>query len=101
MRTVLDLPKIRSRFPALASGMSANGFRSVVEIDLLGSFHVLQAVYPQLRRPGASVIQISAPQAALPMIGQAHVCAAKAGVAPAQARAVAAGLAGGGGGDAP
>ncbi|WP_347331282.1 SDR family oxidoreductase [Marinimicrobium locisalis] len=67
-------------FPALASGMSANGFRSVVEIDLLGSFHVLQAVYPHLRRPGASIIQISAPQAMLPMIGQSHVCAAKAGV---------------------
>lgn len=67
-------------FPALASGMSANGFRSVVEIDLLGSFHVLQAVYPHLRRPGASIIQISAPQAVLPMIGQSHVCAAKAGV---------------------
>ncbi len=66
-------------FPALASGMSANAFRSVVEIDLLGSFHVLQTVYPHLRRP-ASVIQISAPQALLPMVGQSHVCAAKAGV---------------------
>lgn len=67
-------------FPALATGMSANGFRSVVEIDLLGSFHVLQAVYPHLRKPGASVIHISAPQAMIPMIGQSHVCAAKAGV---------------------
>lgn len=66
-------------FPALATGMSANAFRSVVEIDLLGSFHVLQAVYPHLRRP-ASVVQISAPQAVLPMVGQSHVCAAKAGV---------------------
>lgn len=66
-------------FPALASGMSANAFRSVVEIDLLGSFHVAQAVYPQLRRP-ASVIQISAPQAMIAMMGQSHVCAAKAGV---------------------
>lgn len=66
-------------FPALASGMSANAFRSVVEIDLLGSFHVLQAVYPHLRRP-SSVIQISAPQAVLSMVGQSHVCAAKAGV---------------------
>ncbi len=66
-------------FPALATGMSANAFRSVVEIDLLGSFHVLQAVYPHLQRP-SSVIQISAPQALLPMVGQSHVCAAKAGV---------------------
>lgn len=66
-------------FPALATGMSANAFRSVVEIDLLGSFHVLQAVHPHLRR-SSSVIQISAPQALLPMVGQSHVCAAKAGV---------------------
>lgn len=67
-------------FPALAMGMSANGFRSVVEIDLLGTFHVMQAVYPFLTKPGASIINISAPQAFIPMAGQAHVCAAKAGV---------------------
>ncbi len=67
-------------FPALATGMSPNGFRSVVEIDLLGTFHVMQAVYPHLAKPGASIINISAPQAQLPMVGQSHVCAAKAGV---------------------
>jgi len=67
-------------FPALATGMSANGFRAVVEIDLLGTFHVMQAVYPHLAKPGASVINISAPQAQLPMVGQSHVCAAKAGI---------------------
>lgn len=67
-------------FPALANTMPANGFRSVVEIDLLGSFHVLQAVYPHLTKPGASVVHISAPQAVQPMVGQSHVCAAKAGV---------------------
>src|SRR5690625_7296896 len=60
--------------------MSANAFKSVVDIDLLGSFHVAQAAYPVLRKPGASLIHISAPQAHLAMIGQAHVCAAKAGV---------------------
>ncbi len=67
-------------FPALAMGMSANAFRSVVEIDLLGTFHVMQAVYPHLRKPGASVINISAPQAQVAMAAQSHVCAAKAGV---------------------
>ena len=67
-------------FPALATQMSAKGFRSVVEIDLLGSFHVLQAAYPYLRKPGASIVNISAPQAYLAMQGQSHVCAAKAGV---------------------
>jgi NAD(P)-dependent dehydrogenase (short-subunit alcohol dehydrogenase family) len=67
-------------FPALAMGMSPNGFRSVIDIDLLGTFHVMQAVYPHLQKPGASIINISAPQALLPMAGQSHVCAAKAGV---------------------
>jgi NAD(P)-dependent dehydrogenase (short-subunit alcohol dehydrogenase family) len=51
-----------------------------VDIDLLGTFHVLRAAHPHLRRPGASIINISAPQAVLAMAGQAHVCAAKAGV---------------------
>lgn len=67
-------------FPALANGMSSNGFRSVVEIDLLGTFHVMQSAYPFLKKPGASIVNISAPQAFLPMVGQSHVCAAKAGV---------------------
>lgn len=67
-------------FPALANDMSSNGFRSVVDIDLLGSFHVLRSAFPYLRKPGASVINISAPQAFVPMPMQSHVCAAKAGV---------------------
>ena len=67
-------------FPALAMGMSPNGFRSVIDIDLLGTFHVMQAIYPHLQKPGASIINISAPQAEIPMAGQSHVCAAKAGV---------------------
>lgn len=67
-------------FPAMAMGMSSNGFRSVIEIDLLGTFHVMQAVYPFLQKPGASIINISAPQAVIPMTAQSHVCAAKAGV---------------------
>lgn len=67
-------------FPAPALGISPNGFKAVVDIDLQGSFHVLRAAYAFLRKPGASVINISAPQAFLPMAMQAHVCAAKAGV---------------------
>jgi NAD(P)-dependent dehydrogenase (short-subunit alcohol dehydrogenase family) len=51
-----------------------------VDIDLLGTFNVLRAAYRFLVKPGASVINISAPQAVLPTITQAHVCAAKAGV---------------------
>ena len=67
-------------FPALANRLSWNGFKAVVDIDLRGTFHVMQAVFPRLRKPGASVINISAPQAFLPMKAQVHVCAAKAGV---------------------
>ena len=67
-------------FPALATEMSPNAFKSVIDIDLLGSYHVLRAAYPHLKKPGASVINISAPQAFVPMQLQSHVCAAKAGV---------------------
>ena len=67
-------------FPALANAMSGNAFKSVVDIDLLGTFHVMQAVYPHLNKPGANIINISAPQAFVPMLAQSHVCAAKAGV---------------------
>lgn len=67
-------------FPAMLNGMSSNAFRSVLEIDLLGTFHVMRAAFPHLNRPGASVVNISAPQAFLPMEAQSHVCSAKAGV---------------------
>ena len=67
-------------FPAPALGISPNGFKSVVDIDLLGTFHVLRSAYPYLSKPGASIVNISAPQAYIPMEFQMHVCAAKAGV---------------------
>ncbi|HEX7709093.1 MAG TPA: SDR family oxidoreductase [Thermoanaerobaculia bacterium] len=67
-------------FPALAADLSSNGFRSVMEIDLLGTFHVMSASFPRLRKPGASVINISAPQSFIASKAQIHVSAAKAGV---------------------
>ena len=67
-------------FPAAAASLSPNGFKSVVDIDLLGTFNVMRAAYEHLTKPGASVISISAPQAVIPMAMQVHVCAAKAGV---------------------
>jgi NAD(P)-dependent dehydrogenase (short-subunit alcohol dehydrogenase family) len=67
-------------FVAPALGMSSKGFRTVIDIDLVGSFNVLRAGHAHLRRPGASVINISAPQADNPTPYQAHVCAAKAGI---------------------
>lgn len=67
-------------FVAPALGMSPNGFKTVVDIDLNGSFNVLRAAHEFLRKPGASVISISAAQSFNPTPFQAHVCAAKAGV---------------------
>jgi NAD(P)-dependent dehydrogenase (short-subunit alcohol dehydrogenase family) len=67
-------------FVAPAVGLSANGFRTVVDIDLNGTFNVFRGCYDLLRTPGASLIAISAGQAVRPMMRQAHVCAAKAGV---------------------
>ena len=67
-------------FVAPALGMSSNGFKVVVDIDLIGTFHVLRASFPYLNRPGASLVSITAPQAVNPAMFQAHVCAAKAGI---------------------
>src|SRR5262249_56637077 len=66
-------------FPASALAMSPNGFRAVVDIDLIGAFHVLKAAHAHLKKPGASVVMISAPQAVHARALQSHVCAAKAG----------------------
>ena len=66
-------------FPASVLGMSPNGFKAVIDIDLIGMFHVLKAAHPHLKKPGGSIITISAPQAVDARALQAHVCAAKAG----------------------
>jgi len=67
-------------FPAPALGMSANGFKAVIDIDLLGTFNTCRAAYEHLRKPGASVVAISATHAFRPIPFQAHVCAGKAGI---------------------
>lgn len=67
-------------FPAGAAQMSANAFKSVIDIDLLGTFNVFRASVEKCTKPGASFIAITAPQASRPWMYQSHVCAAKAGV---------------------
>lgn len=67
-------------FMAPAVGISPNGFKTVVDIDLLGTYHVFKAAFDVVVRPGASLIAITAPQAVQPLPMQVHVCAAKAGV---------------------
>ncbi|HZT33632.1 MAG TPA: SDR family oxidoreductase [Bryobacteraceae bacterium] len=67
-------------FPAPVLGMSANGFKAVVDIDLLGTFNTCRAAYAHLRKPGASIVSISATFAFSPTPLQSHVGAAKAGI---------------------
>jgi NAD(P)-dependent dehydrogenase (short-subunit alcohol dehydrogenase family) len=67
-------------FPAPVLGMSANGFKAVIDIDLLGTFNTCRAAHEHLRKPGASVLAISASFAFQPTALQAHVGAGKAGV---------------------
>lgn len=63
-----------------ADKLTPNGFRTVVEIDLIGTFNVFSSALPHLRKPGASLVAITAPQAQRAMPNQAHACAAKAGI---------------------
>ncbi len=67
-------------FLAAALDMSPNAFKTVIEIDLIGTFNVLRMAHAFLRKPGASVINISAPQSTTPTRLQSHACAAKAGI---------------------
>ncbi len=67
-------------FPAPAIDITPKGFKTVVDIDLLGTYHLFWHAFEKLRKPGASLIAISAPQATRPWPMQAHVAAAKAGV---------------------
>lgn len=65
-------------FPAPVDGISPNGFKTVVDIDLLGTYHTIKACAPHLTTPGGNILSISAYGIPVPM--QAHVVAAKAGV---------------------
>jgi NAD(P)-dependent dehydrogenase (short-subunit alcohol dehydrogenase family) len=67
-------------FYAPAIGMSSNGFKSIIDIDLVGTFNVFRYAFEHLQKPGAALIAITAPEAVRPLHFQAHVCAAKAGV---------------------
>lgn len=67
-------------FLAKAENISSNGFRAVMEIDVLGTHHVMHAAFPHLTKPGACILNLSAPQGTVAMVGQSHVCAAKAGI---------------------
>jgi len=68
-------------FPVPISGLSPNGFKAVVDIDLLGTFNVTKAAFEAaLREHGGRIVNISAPFEMKGVALQAHVGAAKAGV---------------------
>lgn len=67
-------------FPASAINLSSKGFRTVVEIDLIGTYNVFRAAFEHLHVPGASLMAITFGGAKRPFSFQIHPCAAKAGV---------------------
>jgi NAD(P)-dependent dehydrogenase (short-subunit alcohol dehydrogenase family) len=67
-------------FLCLANEMSANAFRTVVDIDLNGTFNATRAAFEQLKETKGCVLMVSAGQAYIPYSHQVHAGAAKAGV---------------------
>src|SRR5262245_46885845 len=67
-------------FVVAADKLSANGFKTVVDIDLLGFFNASSAAFDQLRETKGTIIFISAGMAYMPHKFQVHVGAAKAGI---------------------
>lgn len=63
-----------------AEKLSANGFKTVIDIDLLGSFNASRAAFEQLKESKGTIIYISAGMAYMPHAFQVHVGAAKAGI---------------------
>lgn len=67
-------------FLSPAKDLSANGFKAVVDIDLLGSYNASHAAFEQLKETQGSILFISAGQAFTPYHMQVHAGAAKAGI---------------------
>jgi len=67
-------------FLCAAEELSPNGFGTVVDIDLKGTFNASRAAFPHLRERGGVILNISATLQLLGTVGQAHASAAKAGI---------------------
>jgi peroxisomal 2,4-dienoyl-CoA reductase len=67
-------------FIARAENLSPNGFGTVIDIDLKGTFNVSRAALPHLKARGGVVLNISATLQLLGTVGQSHASAAKAGI---------------------
>ncbi|KPV77714.1 uncharacterized protein RHOBADRAFT_41710 [Rhodotorula graminis WP1] len=86
-RTVAEFGRIdfvvagaAGNFLSPLAGLSANAFKTVLEIDTLGTYHTFKATIDELCKTKGSILAISATlhYTATPL--QAHVSAAKAGV---------------------
>jgi NAD(P)-dependent dehydrogenase (short-subunit alcohol dehydrogenase family) len=67
-------------FLCRAEDMSPNGFKTVIDIDLLGSFNASRAAFAQLKETKGTILFVSAGMAYMPHAFQVHVGAAKAGI---------------------
>lgn len=67
-------------FFAPANSMKPNGFKAVIDIDLVGSFNTAQVAFPHLAETKGNIIFISAGQGLIPYPMQVHAGAAKAGI---------------------
>ncbi|KAF5346413.1 hypothetical protein D9758_012765 [Tetrapyrgos nigripes] len=67
-------------FLAPISGLSENAFRTVMEIDTMGTYNTIKATLPHVRASKGSYIHVSATLHYNATPYQAHVSAAKAGI---------------------
>ncbi len=68
-------------FPARIEDLSYNAFRTILDINLQGSFNVTKAAFTQvLKNCGGVVINITAPFEHVGVAWQAHAAAAKSGL---------------------
>ena len=68
-------------FPATIDDLSYNGFKTIVDIDLVGTYNVSKASYSSyLKAHGGCIVNITAPFEHWGVSYQAHVAAAKTGV---------------------
>jgi peroxisomal 2,4-dienoyl-CoA reductase len=68
-------------FPAPIDKISYNGFKTIVDIDLLGTYNVTKAAYTAyMKAHGGCIVNITAPFEHWGVSFQAHVAAAKTGI---------------------
>lgn len=68
-------------FPAAIADLSPNGFKAVVDIDLLGTFNVSKAVYQRwMHDHGGAIVNVTAATQYRGMAQQSHVVSAKAAI---------------------